>query len=141
MTHKKWLYDGGGGTNSLGYPSTGVGASGLVFIFCHPEVVKLQQQCHMQNTIFDLPQATGSIHFFLGEGECQYPDSNRRIGRKNENDNPVRKWHICSSIITSMFAFLMALGHSGFRHGKTLQKGCFYIVVTQGNSGNKVEKW
>ena len=39
----------------------------------------------------------------------------------------------------------MALGHlSGFRHapgetGKTLQKGCFYVVVSQGNSGNKVE--
>ena len=83
--------------------------------FCHPEVVKLQQQCHMQNTIFDLPQTTGSIQiFFLGEGECQYPgDSNRRIGRKNENDNPVRKWYICSSIITLMFGFFMALGHSG----------------------------
>ena len=32
--------------------------------FCHPEVVKLQQHCHMQNTIFDLDQKTGSIHFF-----------------------------------------------------------------------------
>ena len=47
--------------------------------FCHPEVVKLQQQCYMQNTIFDLPPTppppphpTGSILFFLGEGECQY---------------------------------------------------------------------
>ena len=93
--------------------------------FCHPEVMKLQKQCHMQNTIFDLPQTTGSIHFFLGEGECQYPDSNRRIVRKNEIDDSVRKWYICSSIVTSMFTFLMALGHSGFRHGKTLQKGCF----------------
>ena len=34
-------------------------------------------------------------------------DRNRRIGRKNENDNPVRK-------------------------------GCFVVVVSQGNSGNKV---
>ena len=44
-----------------------------------------------------------------------YPgDSNRRIGRKNEIDNPVRK---CSSIITLIFGFLMTLGrHSGFRH-------------------------
>ena len=38
----------------------------------------------------------------------------------------------------------MALGHSGFRHGpgetgKTLQKGCFYVVVSQGNSGIKWE--
>ena len=36
--------------------------------------------------------------------------------------------------------------HSGFRHvpgetGTTLQKGCFYVVVSQGNSGNKVGKW
>ena len=44
-----------------------------------------------------------------------YPgDSYRRIGRKNENDNPVRK---CSSIITLIFVFFMTLGrHSGFRH-------------------------
>ena len=42
-----------------GAPAVWVGIN-----FCHPEVVKLQQQCHMQNTIFDLPQTTGSIHFF-----------------------------------------------------------------------------
>ena len=36
--------------------------------FCHPEVVKLQQQCHMQNAIFDLPP-TGSILFFFWEWE------------------------------------------------------------------------
>ena len=88
----------------------------------------------MQNTIFDLPQTTSSSHFFLGEGEFQYPgDSNRRIGRKSENDNPLRKWHTCSSIITLMFAFLMALGHSGFRHGpgetgKTLQNAVFMLL-------------
>ena len=45
--------------------------------FCHPEVVKLQQQCHMQNTIFDLPPPPPPPNwfysvFFLGEGECQY---------------------------------------------------------------------
>ena len=47
-----------------------------------------------------------------------YPgDRNRRIGKKNENDNPVRKWYICSSIITLIFGFFMTLGrHSGFRH-------------------------
>ena len=41
--------------------------------FCHPEV-KLQQQCQMQNTIFDLRSypTTGSILIFLGEGECLY---------------------------------------------------------------------
>ena len=37
----------------------------------HPEEVKLQQ-CHMQNTIFELPNTTGSILFFFWEGECQY---------------------------------------------------------------------
>ena len=25
--------------------------------------------------------------------------------------------------------------------GTTLQKGCFYVVVSQGNLGNKVGKW
>ena len=35
-----------------------------------------------------------------------YPgDRNRRIGRKNENDNPVRKWYICSSIATLTLVF------------------------------------
>ena len=65
-----------------------------------------------------------------------YPgDRNRRIGRKNENDNPL------------ILGFFMTLGrHSGFRPvpgetGTTLQKGCFYVVVSQGNSGNKVGKW
>ena len=117
--------------------------------FCHPEVVKLQQQCHIQNNIFDLPPpppSTGSILFFSGRGRVPiYPgDSNRRIGRKNENDNPVRK---CSSIITLIFRFFMTLGrHSGFRHvpGETrtaLQKCCFYVVVSHGNSGNKDENW
>ena len=77
-----------------------------------------------------------------------YPgDRNRKIGRKNENDNPVRKWYICSSIIALMFGVFIALGrHSGFRHvpgetEKTLQKGCFYVVVSQGSSGNKMGKW
>ena len=71
-------------------------------------------------------------------------DRNRRIGRKNENDNPVRK---CSSIITLIVGFFMKLGRRpGFRHvpaetGTTLQKGCFDVVVSQGNSGNIVEKW
>ena len=39
----------------------------------------------------------------------------------------------------------MALGrHSEFRPGETgkpLQKGRFYVVVSQENSGNKVGKW
>ena len=112
--------------------------------------MKLQQQCQMQNTIFDLRSyhATGSIPF-PGRGRVPiYPgDRNRRIGRKNENDNPVGKWYICSSIITLIFGFFMTLGHhSGFRHvsgetGTTLQKGCFYVVVSQGNTENKVGKW
>ena len=105
----------------------------------------------MQNTIFDLRSyhTTGSILFFSGRGRVPiYPgDRNRRIARKNENDNPVRKWYICTSIITLIFGFFMTLGHhSGFRHVSgetvtTLQKGCFYVVVSQGNSGNKMGKW
>ena len=121
--------------------------------FCHPEVVKLQQQYYMQNTIFDPPPPPPPLNWFYsfssGRGRVTvYPgDSNRRIGRKNENDNPVRKWYICSSIITLIFGFCKTLDrHSGFRHvpgetGTTLQEGCFYVVVSQGNSGNKVEKW
>ena len=41
----------------------------------------------------------------------------------------------------------MTLGHhSGFRHvsgetGTTVQRGCLYVVVSQGNTGNKVGKW
>ena len=41
----------------------------------------------------------------------------------------------------------MTLGrHSGFRHipgqtETTLQKSCFNVVVSQGNSGNRVGKW
>ena len=67
-----------------------------------------------------------------------YPgDRNRRIGRKNENDNPVRKWCICSSIITLIFGFFMTLGnHSGFRHvsgetGTTLNLFHSFIYFTQ----------
>ena len=37
--------------------------------FCHPEVVKLQQQCQMQNTIFDLPQTCWFYSFFFWESE------------------------------------------------------------------------
>ena len=57
---------------------------------------------------------------------------------------------VCSSIITLMFGLninltqiFMALGHSGFRHGpaKTMQKGCFCVVASHGNSGNKMVKW
>ena len=38
--------------------------------FCQPEV-KLQQQCHMQNTILIYPRPAGS-HFSGRERECQY---------------------------------------------------------------------
>ena len=70
-----------------------------------------------------------------------YPgDSNRRIGRKNENDNPVRKY---SSILTLIFGFFMTLGrHSGFRHvpgetGTTLQKDCFMLLFPREIQGIK----
>ena len=113
--------------------------------FCHPEVVKLQQQCHTCRILFLIYPTTGSILFFSGRGRMPiYPgDSNRRIGRKNENDNPVRKWYICSSIITLIFGFFMTfrVQTCTWRNWTNLQKGSFYIVVSQGNSGNKVEKW
>ena len=63
-----------------GYIMEGKGGGGAVpwgrrhwigINFCHPEVVKLQQQCQMQNTNFDLPH-NWFYSFFLGEGECQY---------------------------------------------------------------------
>ena len=87
--------------------------------FCHPEVAKLQQQCHTCRILFLIYPTTGSILFFSGRGRVPiYPgDSNRRVGRENENDNPVRKWYICSSIITLIFGFFITLGrHSEFRH-------------------------
>ena len=40
----------------------------------------------------------------------------------------------------------MELGHSEFKHGsvetgETLPKGCFYVVVSQRNSGNEIVEW
>ena len=103
----------------------------------------------MQNTIFDLRSypTTGSILFFSGRGRVPiYPgDRNRRIGRKNENDNPVRKWYICSSIVTLIFGFFMTLSyHSGFRHvtgetGTTLQKAVFMLLFPREIQGIKWE--
>ena len=100
----------------------------------------------MQNTVFDLPPPPPPPNwfysFFSGRGRGRVPiypgNVTRRIGRKNENDKPVGKWYICSSIITLIFGFFMTLGrHSGFIHvpgetGTTLQKSCFYVVVSQG---------
>ena len=65
-------------------------------------------------------------------GECQYHgDSNRTIGRRHENDNPVRKLYICSSIITLMFGSDMDLEKL-----EKPAKRLFFVVVSQGNSGN-----
>ena len=103
------LYNGGGG----GMTPVPWGRRHWVGIhFCrHPEVVKLQQQCHMQNNIFDLPHNC-FYSFFSGRGRGSiYPgDSNKRIGRKNKN--PGRKWYICSSIITLIFGFFMTFRSS-----------------------------
>ena len=74
------LGGGGGGGGGGSTSPLGVGIN-----FCHPEVVKLQQQCHMQNTIFDLPQACWFYSFVLSEGECQYTgDSHRELEGKME---------------------------------------------------------
>ena len=91
----------------------------------------------MQNTIIDLGSypTTGSILFFSGRGRVPiYPgDRNRRIGRKNENDNPVRKWYMFFNHYINLWVFHDI--RSSFRvsgeTGTTLQKGCFYVVVYQ----------
>ena len=54
----------GGGTVPWGRPHW-IGIN-----FCHPEVVKFQQQCYMQNTIFDLPHNWFYSFFSVREGEC-----------------------------------------------------------------------
>ena len=92
----------------------------------------------MQNT-------TGSIRFF-SRRECQYilETATGELERKMKKTIQRESGILCSSIITLMFGSSMALGrHSRFRHvpgetGKTLQKGCFYVVVSQGKPGNKV---
>ena len=73
-----------------------------------------------------------------------YPgDRNRRIGRENENDNPVRKWYICSSSITLIFEFFMTLcRHSGFRlvpgeTGTTSKKVVFMLLFPREIQGIK----
>ena len=98
----------------------------------------------MQNTIFDLPQTTGSIHFFL-EG-CQYPgDSNRRIGRKNENDNPLRKRHMFFNRYINVCFFhgirSFRVQIWTWRNWKNPAKRLFLCCFSQGNPGNKLEKW
>ena len=64
------LGGGGGPVPSGSHQWVGGSRQWVGIHFCHPKVVKLQQQCHKQNTIFDLLQTTGSIHFFLGEGSA-----------------------------------------------------------------------
>ena len=81
---------------------------------CHHEVAKLQQQCHMQNTIFDLPWQLVLFNF-SGRGRepisCRQQQENWEKKWKwqssekvkmttqweSENDNPVRKWKWQSS--------------------------------------------
>ena len=76
----------------------------------------------MQNTIFDLP------HNWRERVPIYPGDSNRRIGRKNENVNPVRVVYICSSIITLIFGFFMT---------KTGQKGFFILLFPREFQGIK----
>ena len=86
--------------------------------FCHPEV-KLQQQCQMQNIIFDLRSYHNWFYsFFLGEGECQYI-LETETGELEGKMKMTIQWEsgICSSIITLIFGVFMTLGqHSGIRH-------------------------
>ena len=48
--------------------------------FCHSEVVKLQQQCHMQNTIFDL-----SPNWFYSFFFCEWESANISCRQQQEN--------------------------------------------------------
>ena len=130
-----------GGTIPMGRRhSHGVGAIGLVFIFatlkwnCSNNV-----KCRILFLIYvAIPQLV--LFFFFWERES----ANISWRQKQENWKEKWKWQssekvVCSSIITLIFGFFMTLGHhSGFRHvfgetGTTLQKGCFYVVVSQGN--------
>ena len=55
----------GGGQQSHGGGGGGGRRHWVGINFCHPEVVKSQQQCHIQNTIFDLPHNWFYSFFFL----------------------------------------------------------------------------
>ena len=67
-----------------------------------------------------------------------YPgDSNRRIGRKNENVNPVRVVYICSSIITLIFEFFMTCRGSDWRTGTTCKKAVFILLFPREIQGIK----
>ena len=66
-----------------------------------------------------------------------YPgDSNRRIGRKNENVNPVRVVYICSSIITLIFGFFMTFRGSDWRNW-TCKKAVFILLFPREIQGIK----
>ena len=114
--------------------------------FCHPEVVKLQQQCQMQNTIFDLPH-NWFYSFFFGESES----ANISWRQKQENWKEKWKWQSSEKVVYMFFNHYINLWvfhdiRSSFRvqtctrrNWNNLQKGCFDVVASQGNSGNKVE--
>ena len=53
----------GGGGGGGGGPVPWGSRHWVAINFCHPEVVKLQQQCHMQHTIFHLPPT--NLFFFF----------------------------------------------------------------------------
>ena len=96
--------------------------------------MELQQQCQCRILFLINPQQ-GRVPIYPG-------DSNRRIGRKNENVIPVRVVYIYIYMFFNHYinlGFFMTFRGSDWRNWNNLQKGCFYIVVSQGNSGNKVE--
>ena len=66
--------------------------------FCHPEVVKLQQQCHMQNTIFDLPPQL-VLFFFFWERES----ANISWRQQQENWKEKWKWQSSEKVIYMFF--------------------------------------
>ena len=94
ITHKNGyiLWGGGGGG---GGPPVSWGRRQWVGM-------KLQQQCHMQNTIIDLPQTCSIYLFYLRESANILVTATGELGEENENYNPLRKWNMCSSIIPGL---------------------------------------
>ena len=89
----KWLYNGlcvwGWGGGGGGGPVPWGRRHWVGIHFCHPEVVKLQQQCHMQNTISDLPP-NWFYSFFSGRGRVP-------ISWRQQQKNWKKKWKWQSS--------------------------------------------
>ena len=128
---------GGGGHQSHGGRRYRVGIN-----VCHPELVKFQQQCQCR-ILFLIYPPNGSILFF-----SRRESANISWRQQQENWKEKWKWQSSEKVFFNHYINLWVFHdiRSSFRvqtciwrNWNNLQKGCFYIVVSQGNSGNKVE--